>query len=136
MRMRVCGGGAHYDEDAYCTDAGRGGIVCGPTTAGAMETFTAETLPVGLVLKGPREGNSSYCLHEPEHYPMCVYAADAGQQTPDFAPFTLTQAADDPNAYGIRIGSSGFCTSQTPLDIIHCDTSWLDKWERFNITCA
>ena len=127
-------GGAHYHEDAYCTDAGSGGIVCGPPAAGAMETFTLETLDVGKVLKGPRD--SKYCLHKPDHYPMCTYDADDEHMTADFAPFTLTQAADDADAYGIRIGSSGYCTSQTPLDIVHCDTTWLDKWERYTITCA
>ena len=44
-----------YAEDAFCTDTGAGGIVCGPSTAGAMETFTVDALDVGHVLKGPRE---------------------------------------------------------------------------------
>ena len=122
-----------YEEDAYCRDTGSGGIVCGPTTAGAWETFTVETLSIGNVLKGHHD--DLYCLHEPEHFPKCTFDANSTEMTNDYAPFHLQRARDDPNAYGFRIGSSGYCRSDN-RDIIHCDSTWLDKWDRFNVTCA
>lgn len=126
-------GDGHYKEDAYCTDAGAGGIVCGPSTAGAMETFTVKTLDTFSVLKGPRD--NKYCLHEPDHFPKCVYVADSKRVTGDFAPFSLTRSADDATAYAIRLGSSGYCTNGA-RDVLRCDTSWMDKWETFKVTCS
>jgi hypothetical protein len=29
---------------------------------------------------------------------------------------------------------SGYCTSGAN-DVIHCDTSWIDKWESFKVSC-
>lgn len=126
-------GDGHYEKDAFCVDAGVGGIVCGPSTAGAMETFTVKTVDAFTVLRGPRE--DKYCLHEPDHFPKCIYDADSTRMTRDYAPFSLTRSADNDTTYAIRLGSSGYCTSGV-RDILHCNTSWMDKWETFKVTCA